>query len=269
MKQALRILLILTAIVGIAIMAYLTSLHYSPEEGAFCNLGEGLSCDIVNKSEYSEVYGIPVSILGLLYFLGVFAAGIFWYSRPVLKKIIFLSIAFLGPSLYLSAVEVFVINNICVFCEISKVLIVAVIILSWLALRPDKPGWRFISWAVAAALVLAGLTYAIQSSAGPGTKYDSFAQCLDERGFKMYGSVTCAFCARQRVLFGDSFRFIEEIECDPRNPDNVAELCIAKNIERTPTWMQEDEEGNELYRFEAGLQPLKKLSEVSGCPLSE
>ncbi|MBI2048915.1 MAG: Vitamin K epoxide reductase, partial [Parcubacteria group bacterium] len=57
-------MLIILALLGMAIMGYLISIHYAPAEEAFCNLGEGLSCDVVNKSIYAEVFGIPVSVLG-------------------------------------------------------------------------------------------------------------------------------------------------------------------------------------------------------------
>lgn len=97
--------------------------------------------------------------------------------------------------------------------------------------------------------------------------YDEFAQCLYSNGMRMYGSVTCSLCARQRALFGNSFDLIKEIECDPRNDDSQTELCIEKNISHTPTWIFEGKDENNVHRFEPGLISLKKLSEVSGCPL--
>jgi len=100
--------------------------------------------------------------------------------------------------------------------------------------------------------------------AGP---YDEFAQCLYSKGMRMYGSVTCSFCARQRTLFGNSFHFVKEIECDPRNSHSEVERCIAKNISHTPTWILEDEIGNDVHRFDPGVISLEKLSEVSECPL--
>lgn len=100
----------------------------------------------------------------------------------------------------------------------------------------------------------------------PG-QYDVFAQCLSEKNFVMYGSVNCIECGRQRRSFGDSFRFIEEIECDPRVNNNQVDRCISKEIDRTPTWIQEDEEGNTLYRFEKGYQALERLSEIADCSL--
>lgn len=100
----------------------------------------------------------------------------------------------------------------------------------------------------------------------PG-EYDTFAKCLYDSGLRMYGSETCSVCNSQRKLFGNSFHLIEEIECDPRNDAEEAKTCVPKNISHTPTWIHEDAEGNELFRFEAGLQTLEKLGEAAGCPL--
>jgi len=265
-----RILLILFAIAGMVIMGYLISIHYSPEEGSFCNLGEGLSCDIVNKSAYAKILGIPVSILGFLYFLGVLVFGIWRYTKPALKNIALLSIIFLGPSLYLTGIEFFVLNNICILCEISKILIVGIILVSLLTLRPEGFTKKSFVSAIILAILLGVFIYLIHAGLGQseqGEKYNSFAQCLYERGVRMYGSATCSFCAKQRALFGDSFHYIQEIECDPRNPNPETERCIAKNILHTPTWILEDEMGNDIHRFNPGVVSFEKLSEISGCEL--
>lgn len=106
-------------------------------------------------------------------------------------------------------------------------------------------------------------------SADVDGEYDTFAQCLYDSGLRMYGSIKCSFCARQRSLFENSFEYIREIECDPRVEGNEAERCIGKDISHTPTWILEDEDGNDVFRFESGIQTLEKLSEVSGCPLEK
>ena len=49
----------------------MTFLHYSDYE-AFCDISEGLSCSVVNKSIQSELFGIPVAILGFLTFVVLF-----------------------------------------------------------------------------------------------------------------------------------------------------------------------------------------------------
>ena len=225
-----KILLIVLAIVGVVVMGYLVSLHYSEEEGSFCNLGEGLSCDIVNKSIYSTIFGIPMSVLGLFYFLGVLGVVIFRYNTSTLKILAFLSIVFLGPSLYLTGIELFVLKNICVFCETSKVFILGIIVVSLVALKPEKIAAKNVITALVLAVLLGGATFVVHKSAVPSGKYDTFAQCLTEKRLYMYGSISCSFCAKQRAMFGDSFQYVNEIECDPRNPNHEAQRCIEKNV---------------------------------------
>jgi uncharacterized membrane protein len=268
MSRGIRWALVVIAMLGVAIMGYLLSLHYSADTGgSFCDIGENLSCDIVNKSVYAKIFGIPMSLLGLLYFLGVLGASLFRYNKKTLHALIFLTIVFLGPSLYLSGIEFFVLENICLFCEGSKLLMIVVIILSWAAIRPEKVAGGMVAGALIGAIILGGITYFAQSQGVPDGTYDEFAMCLTEKNFIMYGSQGCSFCARQRALFGSSFEFIHEIECDPRFENPQVELCVARAIEHTPTWIQEDASGNELLRMKDGLQSLEELSAASGCAL--
>ena len=124
---------------------------------------------------------------------------------------------------------------------------------------------------IVGALIIAAVVLYFFSEQGArkvvAGEYDTFTQCLYDAGLRMYGSVTCSYCAQQRAMFGDSFRFIREIECDPRNPLPQTELCISKNIAATPTWIHEDASGNELFRFKPGVQSLERLAEVTSCPL--
>ena len=263
-----KVWLAILGLIGAVVMGYLVYLHYSSSgESSFCNIGEGLSCDIVNKSIYSKIFGIPMSILGFLYFIGVFWVSIWKYNRDYLKKLAFFSIAFLGPSLYLTAIEIFVLDNICVFCEFSKVLMIVVIIASLVLMKPEKMESRLMAGAVVLAILLAGVSYISHRSNVPSGKYAEFAGCLYDEGFIMYGSLGCSFCAKQRAMFGDAFEYILEIECDPRYEGHDVERCVAKKIAHTPTWIQEDADGNELFRFPAGVVELEDLSAQSGCAL--
>ncbi|MDP6641992.1 MAG: hypothetical protein QGF74_01255 [Candidatus Nanoarchaeia archaeon] len=94
---------------------------------------------------------------------------------------------------------------------------------------------------------------------------EKFAQCLKESGVKMYGSFTCSVCKRQIELFGSAFESVGEIECHPRGENPQTELCLEKDISKTPTWTLE-KDGVELERLE-GFQSFEKLSELSGCKL--
>lgn len=91
--------------------------------------------------------------------------------------------------------------------------------------------------------------------------YTTFAQCLSDRDITMYGAFWCPHCADQKELFGDSFEYIEYVECDPRGENPQSERCLTQNIESYPTWMHPDGR-----RWE-GTQTMETLSEISGCTL--
>src|SRR3989344_3467526 len=198
-----KIVLVVLSLLGVLIMGYLLSLHFSEEGGSFCNLGEGLSCDIVNKSIYSTIMGIPMSLLGLLYFIAVFVGVIKSYDDKTLRIIALATVAFLGPSLYLTIIELTVIKSICVFCEGSKILMIIIAAISWK--EAGKLKSKHFIGAVIVGVVMAMLTFWVHSTAVPSDEYNEFAQCLHEKNFIMYGSITCSFCLKQRGIFGDAF----------------------------------------------------------------
>jgi len=91
------------------------------------------------------------------------------------------------------------------------------------------------------------------------------ATCLTDKGWVMYGSFTCSACRAQRKAFGEAFTHIKEIECNPHAPNTQVDLCLAKVIETTPTWIQE-KGGEEIKRLE-GYQLLEDLAPVASCDL--
>jgi len=267
-----RFAFIVMSLIGVAVMWYLTDLHYDATgAGAACDISEKLSCGAVSESDYSEILGIPVSVLGIGYFLGILLVSLFKYNRKTLKGIAVVSILFLGPSLYLSILEATVIGSWCIFCEYSKIIMFGMVFAALSELRPEKFKKGHLKEAMIIAVVFALGTFFIQfvidGESVPDGKYDEFATCLNNSNCKMYGSATCQFCLKQRQLFGSSFDLVGEIECDPRNPHSQADLCISKNIKKTPTWILEDGVGNELHRWDPGVVSLEELSEISGCPL--
>jgi thiol-disulfide isomerase/thioredoxin len=61
---------------------------------------------------------------------------------------------------------------------------------------------------------------------------DTFAKCLTSKGLTMFGAEWCPHCLEEKALFGDSFKYINYVEC-PQNTD----LCLAKGIQSYPTWI--------------------------------
>ena len=86
-------------------------------------------------------------------------------------------------------------------------------------------------------------------------EYDEFAQCLTEKGIKMYGTDWCSYCQKQKDLFGSSFNYIDFVDCDKDKQE-----CLSAGVRGYPTWKI----NGENY---PGLQSLDKLAQLSGCEL--
>lgn len=87
---------------------------------------------------------------------------------------------------------------------------------------------------------------------------DTFAKCLTENGVTMYGAAWCPHCQNEKKAFGNSFQYIQYVEC-PKNPS----LCLSQGINGYPTWIFSD--GKRLE----GEQGIQKLMQESGCILPD
>lgn len=90
----------------------------------------------------------------------------------------------------------------------------------------------------------------------PG-EYDTFAQCLTEKGATMYGTEWCSHCKNQKKAFGDSFRYVDYVDCDKFKSE-----CAKAGVRSYPTWTIDGDK----Y---PGEQPLYKLASLTGCKLNE
>lgn len=88
----------------------------------------------------------------------------------------------------------------------------------------------------------------------PGVTKAAFAQCLTQKGMKMYGVDSCNACQYQMSLFGSAFSYINYIRCDRQ-----ADLCASQRIGGYPTW----EDGGD--NFYPGAYPLDVLGQIAGC----
>lgn len=83
---------------------------------------------------------------------------------------------------------------------------------------------------------------------------DTLAQCLTQKGVVMYGTEWCQHCQEQKQLFGQSFIYVNFVNCD-LNPN----ACTAAGVEGFPTWVFTD--GPSV----SGKQSLEYLAKRSGC----
>ena len=105
------------ALAGLGIATYLTVVHYTGGDPV-CAVAHG--CAVVQTSDYSELGGVPVAVLGLLGYLAVLVAlardGEAWRTAAA-----FLSLAGLGFSGWLTYVELAVLEAVCIWCVGSAI----------------------------------------------------------------------------------------------------------------------------------------------------
>jgi len=94
--------------------------HYAKSATAFCDFNQKFSCDIVNRSEYSTVQGIPVAGIGIAGYAVLFAFSTFWKSRrATLSRLLVAAFAGLAFALYLTYIEAYELMTWCILCLIS------------------------------------------------------------------------------------------------------------------------------------------------------
>jgi uncharacterized membrane protein len=115
------------AVAGMAVSAVSLQRHYAKSATAFCDVGEKFNCDIVNRSEYSRVMGIPVAAIGLVGYGVLLALATVYRSRADTPwRLLVAAIAGLGFALYLTYVEAYVLDTWCILCLGSLGLIAAI-----------------------------------------------------------------------------------------------------------------------------------------------
>ena len=123
-RTALINAIALVAVAGIAVSSISLYHHFGTSRTSFCDFGQAFNCDIVNRSVYSTMLGVPVALIGVLGYLLILAFATIYRSKaetPVLLAIA--SLGGLAFSLYLTYVEKFVLAAWCILCLSSLALI--------------------------------------------------------------------------------------------------------------------------------------------------
>ncbi len=137
-RRLLTVIAVL-ALAGVIVSSVSLVHHYSTSKSSFCDFSETVNCDIVNRSEYSTVLGIPVALIGVLGYLTIFAVATVYRARREARKLIFWgSLAGLAFALYLTYIEAYVLYTWCVLCLSSLATIFAITVLSLIVLRSSE-----------------------------------------------------------------------------------------------------------------------------------
>jgi uncharacterized membrane protein len=110
--------------------------HYSKSKTTYCDFGESFNCDLVNRSQYSSIAGIPVAGIGVAGYAVLLAFATLYRSKAETPALLTLSaLAGLAFALYLAYLEVFVLQALCLLCLSSLTLIALITVTSALLLR--------------------------------------------------------------------------------------------------------------------------------------
>jgi uncharacterized membrane protein len=125
------------SLIGLIDSIYLTWIKLADKTAACSNIGD---CESVNNSQYSEIAGIPIALLGAGAFLTIFLLLALEKRLPdqstSLRMGVFgLSLTGTLYSVYLTYLEIAVLRAICPFCVVSAISIFALLIIGVIRLK--------------------------------------------------------------------------------------------------------------------------------------
>ncbi|OJI09573.1 MAG: hypothetical protein COV08_00305 [Candidatus Vogelbacteria bacterium CG10_big_fil_rev_8_21_14_0_10_49_38] len=127
---------------GLIDTIYLTYQHYTANS-LFCNILSG--CDLVTKSAYNNIAGLPIALLGILYYLSIFSLTIYLYrnqtsfaeKKPV-RLFFSLTVTGVAFSIWLTYLQAIVIEAWCQYCLFSAGLTLVLFIISLILLKLSR-----------------------------------------------------------------------------------------------------------------------------------
>ncbi len=132
------------AVAGTAVSAYLMIAHFTSAKVLACGDHGLINCQRVTTSPQSELFGIPVAVLGLIWFvaMAVLTSPPAWRSRSRLLGLVRLASVIAGMVfvLYLVHAELFTIDAICLWCTVAHLLAFALFAIVILQPLPTRGG---------------------------------------------------------------------------------------------------------------------------------
>jgi uncharacterized membrane protein len=142
MKRLMTAVAVL-AVSGIVVSSVSLQHHFATSKTAYCEIGENFSCDIVNRSEYSSILGIPVALIGMLGYAALAGLATVYRERRETPTMLFAAAAAgLAFALYLTYIEGRVLGVWCVLCLSSLALITLTTLFAaviWWKARAQSP----------------------------------------------------------------------------------------------------------------------------------
>jgi vitamin-K-epoxide reductase (warfarin-sensitive) len=119
------------AVAGIIVSGVSLQRHFAKSATQFCDFSQKFSCDIVNRSEYSSIMGIPVAAIGILGYAVLLVLSTFLRRRSdTPNRLLGAALAGLAFALYLTYIEAYVLTTWCILCLISLCFIFIISVLA-------------------------------------------------------------------------------------------------------------------------------------------
>lgn len=122
--------LILVSFLGFLDATYLTVSHYT---GSALNCTILKGCDVVTTSEYSEIFNIPVALLGMFFYFSMLVLSLLYLDsghKIILKFIQILGVIGFVMTLWFMFAQTFLIKAFCQYCVVSAITSTILFILS-------------------------------------------------------------------------------------------------------------------------------------------
>ena len=131
MTRRFRLAIAALAFAGAVVSSVSLYHHYGTSATSYCDIGENFNCDIVNRSTYSTIAGVPVALVGITGYLTVLTIATLYRDHPATPAMLAIgSLAGLGFATYLTYIEGFVLAAWCILCLSSLALIFSIALLS-------------------------------------------------------------------------------------------------------------------------------------------
>ncbi len=251
-SSPIDMVVLVLAVAGILLTAYLTFTTSFGEHPAFCSEGSG--CDIVQSSRWATFLGAPMALWGCLTYIVI--AGLAWRARTKVGSwtpLIFAASCGFAISAYLTAVSVIEIEATCPYCLASFAIITTIMILTMVRQPPD---WSTsVKEAAVVAMLIVGALHmhysgVFDAAAGPeDPQLQALAIHLEKTGVKFYGAYWCPRCQEQKAMFESSAKRLPYVECSSGGRGSALTApCVKNEIRSYPTWIIDEKRTTGLMK---------------------
>jgi uncharacterized membrane protein len=131
-SRRILMLISLMAIAGMVVSSISLYHHYGTTKSSYCDFGASFNCDMVNRSIYSVVLGVPVALIGVLGYASLLLLSTIYRSKAETPAVLLIgALAGLGFAFYLTYVEKFVLAVWCILCLSSLGVIFLIVLLAF------------------------------------------------------------------------------------------------------------------------------------------